>query len=165
MYCFLDRTFADLIASVRNLSLADFPTGWILPLGQRLGGSGAGGHFFLLLSGVSQRARLPTSTHLANGHGNKRSDKKFASHVTPARVRARTREETTKNVKIDWRRGYALGWRISDWLTSHWPFKLFDCLTNQNLLDQSRIFVEKHPCFANVQVIFEVFEIISILNR
>ena len=70
-----------------------------------MGGSGAGGHFFLLLSGVSQRARLPTSTHLANGHGNKRSDKKFASHVTPAR--AHTREETTKNVKIDWRRGYA----------------------------------------------------------
>ena len=39
----------------------------------------------------------------------------------------------------------SVGWRISNWLTSHWPLKLFDCLTSQNILDQSKIFGEKHP--------------------
>ena len=38
-------------------------------------------------------------------------------------------------------------WRISNWLTSHWPFKLFDCLTSKNILDQSKIFGGKYPSF------------------
>ena len=46
----------------------------------------------------ARAARLPTSTHLANGHGNKHSDKNFAS---------RHASGTTKNVTIDrrWNEG------------------------------------------------------------
>ena len=38
---------------------------------------------------------------------------------------------------------FPLGRRISDWLTSHWPFKLFEWLTNQSTIDHSRVSVKE----------------------
>ena len=31
-----------------------------------------------------------------------------------------------------------IGWRLCDWLNSHWPAKIFECLTSQNIFDQSK---------------------------
>ena len=67
------------------------------------------------------------------------------------------------NGLFSWVITFQIGRGLCDWLASHWPTNLFDWLTSQTHLDQSRMFVDiqgKIPLCCPFQVILMVFTMI-----